>query len=287
MDFDFTTKAGWQKFWTAMVTLAVETLAIFGVAQGTLDTIQSLAALMGPIIIMIGMFVANQMAAKGKAAASQKVLETKVDMVKELAVTAPAVAVAVVNSTPSEPTQVIIPTNIPSTTEEVKAWQDKVKVDIDNELAASFHLPTPEAARKAHPELSSLNPSIVWSKSQIRLMDTVTGNISRGNSEAIYATENILLPAAEAALINQMGQDLGNGIKCNWPESYMAKDWVAWCKQHIQGLKTVGDKFDFRGYTVWYAGEVAWLWTKEISPIPWITDFKEGVKKEYWFPNKP
>ena len=293
-DFDFKTPAGWQKM-LAFVLNILATLAVsFGMAQAKVDSTVATITVLLPTISMILYFVVNQIAATGKAKTevikmeiANSVALTNADTIAVIAETKPEVAAqAIIETVPFVPVRVEIKpkTAIPSTPDEVKAWQEKVKVDIDNELAASFRLPSAEAARKAHPELSSLNPSIVWSKTQIRLMDTLTGNVV-SNSEAIYATENILLPAAQNALIDQQGQVLEQGITCNWKPSYMGQQWVKWCKDHIYSLKEVGGLFDFKGYTVWKAGEIATAWV--LHNIPWITDYKAGKATDYIFPDKP
>ncbi len=292
---DFKTVDGWKKFLAFVIGVAGTVLVGFGISQIKIDQILAVATTLSPFIAMIAYFIVNQIASAGKASTTVKMAsiaadvaiakqETIAEIAKESPEAAAEVMIATATPVASAPP---ITTTIPSTDEEVKVWQQKVKDDIDQELADSFKLSTPDAARKAHPELSSLNPSIVWSKTQSRLMDSAKSNISRGNYEAIYATEKLLRPAADAALVDQRGQTLEGGIKCQWPPSYMASSWVDWCNQHIQGLKTVGNKFDFTGYTVWQAGEIAWSWTKSVSPVAWISDFKNGVGTDYIFPNKP
>jgi len=54
----------------------------------------------------------------------------------------------------------------------------------------------------------------------------------------------------------------------------MGQQWVKWCEDHIYSLKEVGGLFDFKGYTVWQAGEIATAWV--LHDIPWITDYKAG-----------
>ena len=95
MDFDFSTKAGIQKFIVTLVGLLVEALTTFGVSQGTLDTIQSIVALATPILVLIIYYIVNQMAAKGKASTEVKKAEVVADTIKTLAMTAPDVAMAV------------------------------------------------------------------------------------------------------------------------------------------------------------------------------------------------
>jgi hypothetical protein len=69
MDFDFTTKAGFQKFFAFAVTMAVEVLAMFGLPQAKLDVAVQLGAILVPVLAMIGFFIVNQIAATGKAKA--------------------------------------------------------------------------------------------------------------------------------------------------------------------------------------------------------------------------
>jgi hypothetical protein len=78
MDFDFTTKAGYQKLFAFVLTMVIEALAVFGVSQAKLDVIVSAAAVAIPIISMIAFFIANQMAASGKAKQEIKKLEIAV-----------------------------------------------------------------------------------------------------------------------------------------------------------------------------------------------------------------
>lgn len=94
--WDFTTKAGIQKFVVTLVGLVVECLTVFGVAQGTLDTIQSIAAMATPILVVIIYYIVNQMAAKGKAQTEITKIEQKSDLIKTLAQTSPEVAIAAI-----------------------------------------------------------------------------------------------------------------------------------------------------------------------------------------------
>jgi hypothetical protein len=78
MDFDFSTKAGYQKLFAFVLTMVIEALAVFGVSQAKLDVIVSASAVAIPIISMIAFFIANQMAASGKAKQEIKKLEIAV-----------------------------------------------------------------------------------------------------------------------------------------------------------------------------------------------------------------
>ncbi len=125
MDLDFSTKAGIQKFIVTLVGLIVEALATFGVAQGTLDTAQSIITLATPILVMVIYFIVNQMAAKGKAAAAQNVLETKAATLITLAETAPQVAIAMykVADEPIAPTVSLVKDRIKAARATYGTWE--------------------------------------------------------------------------------------------------------------------------------------------------------------------
>lgn len=160
MDFDFTTKAGIQKFIVTLAGLLVEALTTFGVSQGMLDTIQSIVALATPILVLIIYYIVNQMAAKGKAATEVKKAEVVADTIKNLAITAPNVAMAVATYKVSAE-----PVVIPNIKEKIKTarvmfgtWQGAKSVMLQTfkdrfETAlkryASIGMTTIEAARKA------------------------------------------------------------------------------------------------------------------------------------------
>jgi hypothetical protein len=127
MDFDFTTKAGIQKFIVTLVGLVIEGLATFGVAQAKLDAISSVATIAAPIVAVVLYYIINQIAAKGKAITSQKVLETKVAMVEKLAVSAPDVAIAIAQTNPNPTVTAVIPTPANATVDPVPQVKDRIK----------------------------------------------------------------------------------------------------------------------------------------------------------------
>ena len=90
MDFDFSTKAGWQKFFVSLITIAAMVATAFGVSNS--DKWVTVGAVVAEFLAGIAFFIVNQNAAKGKAAATQAALETKADLIKTLAITAPEVA---------------------------------------------------------------------------------------------------------------------------------------------------------------------------------------------------
>jgi len=215
---------------------------------------------------------------------------------KEIAIAKAEAEIAVTKAVVAEPeSEIVEPSAIPSTDAEWEAWKAKVKEDIDKENAAwinrdignpKYHI-TPDQARAIKPELSSDNPTMVWSKTQIRLMDTVKGNV-QNNAEAIAAYEKALLPAAEAACYDAECRDCGstnqNGINvCKWPASPFCKQWREWCNTNLASLKLIESKkaFDFKGYPAWYAGEIATSWVKKLSPMK--TEYKEGKKIDIFF----
>ena len=184
--------------------------------------------------------------------------------------------------------------NLPTTDEGWDKWKAQVKSDIDQENADWLNKDignprlwiTPEQAKAMKPELSSDNPAMVWSKTQIRLMDTMRGNVM-SNAEAIAAYEKALLPAAEAACKDAADQSTlveGVAVKiCKWPASPMCKMWRAWCLENLESLKAVDAKkiFDFKGYPAWYAGEVATSWVRGLSPVS--TTYIEGKQINKYF----
>ncbi len=103
MDFDFKTQAGWQKFLAFALTLILELAAVFGVSQTSIDLIIKVAAILSPIVAMIGFFIVNQIAAVGKAKANQASQDAKIAMVEKLAITAPEVAIAIASPVSATP----------------------------------------------------------------------------------------------------------------------------------------------------------------------------------------
>ena len=95
MEFDFTTKAGIQKFIITILGIVVTALAMLGVTQAELDVLVSIVTMLAPILAMVAYYIVNQAAATGKAKANQAILETKTEMIKTLAITAPEVAIAI------------------------------------------------------------------------------------------------------------------------------------------------------------------------------------------------
>jgi len=95
MDFDFTTPAGIQKFIMSLVGIAGTVALAFGIAQENIDVWVKLIAILAPILASLIFALVNQSAAKGKAVAAQTALETKTEMIKTLAITAPEVAIAI------------------------------------------------------------------------------------------------------------------------------------------------------------------------------------------------
>jgi hypothetical protein len=173
MDFDFTTKAGIQKFIVTLVGLLVEALTTFGVSQGMLDTVQSIAALATPILVLVIYYIVNQMAAKGKAATEVKKAEVVSDTIKTLSVVAPDVALAVATyKVSADPTPAPF---IPNIKEKIKnarvmfgTWQGAKSVILQTfkdrfEAAlkryASIGMTTIEAARKAVYEITGISMS--------------------------------------------------------------------------------------------------------------------------------
>ena len=169
MEWNLTTKEGIKKFVVTLVGLIVEALATFGVAQGTLDTIQSIAALATPILVMVIYFFVNQYAAKGKAETAQKALDAKLNTLKSLAVTAPEVAKAVVQpvvpEAPKEAPVVLIRDRIAAARKTFGTWEGaksvmlgvfKDRYEAALKRYASMSLQPIEVVRKAVEEVSGV-----------------------------------------------------------------------------------------------------------------------------------
>lgn len=97
MDFDFTTKAGFQKAIITIVgILATVLISTFGWSPDKANVLVTLLTQFAPIIATVLYYVVNQIAASGKAAATATNNAIKADLVKTLAVSQPAVALAMV-----------------------------------------------------------------------------------------------------------------------------------------------------------------------------------------------
>ena len=70
MDFDLTTKTGWQKFLVSIVGIVSSVGLAFGMSQAAVDSIVAIVTALIPIIAAIAYYIVNQLAAKGKAAAT-------------------------------------------------------------------------------------------------------------------------------------------------------------------------------------------------------------------------
>jgi hypothetical protein len=95
MDFDFSTKAGFQKLIVYIVGI-LSTIAIgFGISQTKVDSLVQIVTTLTPLISTIAFYIVNQMAATGKAKTEIKKMEIATEAAKQ-GVT--------VTTTPCEPT---------------------------------------------------------------------------------------------------------------------------------------------------------------------------------------
>jgi len=134
-----------------------------------------------------------------------------------------------------------------------------------------------EMARLLVPDLSSMNPSIVWNKAQAVSIGYKISNLQ----EAVDIIEFLCLPPAKEALKGL--QIKYEGGTCQWPPSFYAAAWVEWCLKHMESLKKVmGSEYEDRliGRMAWEAGEIATSWTHFNSPV------KEDGNKRIWFDGK-
>ena len=115
MDFDFTTKAGIQKFLVTIFGLIIEVVAIL--MPQDVDTITKLGTMIIPILAVIAYYIVNQVAATGKAKTAQAELVTKTETIKTLAITAPEVAIALAS-----------PIILPQIAAPIPQVKDKIKV---------------------------------------------------------------------------------------------------------------------------------------------------------------
>ena len=111
MEIDVKTPAGIQKaIITVVGIIATVLINVLGWSPDKANTLVTIATQLAPIIAVVLYYIVNQVAAIGKAAASQKVLEVKADLVKTLAITAPEVAIAIIApSTIVSETEVLVP----------------------------------------------------------------------------------------------------------------------------------------------------------------------------------
>ncbi len=160
---------------------------------------------------------------------------------------------------------------------------------------------TREQARKLIPELSSDNPSRIWTRSQqCAIADEGTLSNEEKMQEAIDYYENILLPAALDALVDQQGQTLSSGKTCQWPPSHMATEWLAWCANNIfYTKKNIAERvynMGKAGYSLWYIGEYSTglFANAGIDPITGVqkkrlavnTTYKNGLEVKHYYPEK-
>lgn len=141
------------------------------------------------------------------------------------------------------------------TNQEIK---DKVDDELIGQIAAGLIVGIPstevsrEEARRLKPELSSLNPSRVWTRTQQEAMGT------KGIMEDAYEYYvELLLPAAEDALIDQE-KKLGTKT-CQFPASPFAASWVKWCVENIKSMEINMDEqvYNLDGYNLWEIGEIS------------------------------
>ncbi len=167
----------------------------------------------------------------------------------------------------------------------IEDFLDVVYSQVDTDLLNILWVNTGEIkslgdAVELLPELSSENPSRIWSRAQLDMMTLKVAN----NQEALFATEELLSPIAEEELDYQ--QSVLSGKKeCQWPVRLMAAEHVRWCKDHVTALEALKDAFDFKGYPVWEAGEIAngIYWKR----IPLDTKYIEGLPKAIYFQGNP
>ena len=99
MDFDFSTKAGWQKFFMGLITIGAMVATSLGLTG--VDKWVTIAAVVAEFLAGVAFYISNQNAAKGKAATEIKKQEIQSNLVQNLATTAPEVAVAMITSNPT------------------------------------------------------------------------------------------------------------------------------------------------------------------------------------------
>ena len=287
MDMDFTTKAGIQKLIVTIAGILGTTLiTTFGWSPDKTNVIVTLLTQFAPIIATVLFYVVNQIAAQGKATTAQKVLETKVAMIETLAESAPDVAMAIVAPMDNFPFPVEETLPVPKDwnlfKQEVK---DKVDDELREQLAFGLIVGVPATnvsraeARKLVPILSSDNPSRIWTRTQQYAMST-----EATMAEALDFYKNALLPAAEAALIDQQGTVLSSGKTCDWPPSFMAVKWIAWCRNNIASIeKNISEKvYNLNGDNAWNIGEISdGIINKRIAVN---TTYKNGVETKHFYP---
>lgn len=139
-------------------------------------------------------------------------------------------------------------------------------------------------ARKIKPILSSDNPSRVWTHTQLWFM------VHKGSMEdAIAGYDNALLPAALAALEDQLGKLLPSGNTCDWPPSPYAAEWVTWCINNSACIKTcLSEKvYNLNGDKLWYIGEIAnGIINKRIAVKTGYDVSQGGIPVLTYYPNK-
>ena len=215
-------------------------------------------------------------------------------------VTPPAITSQVQETklTPQQAAEVLGPATKPASTSreqdypaDLDAFMQIIKDEVDQENAdwlkkgaqSGYPMPyvTKEQARVMRPLYSSDNPSMVFS----RLLDRSEAILIDNNQQALDFTQKLLLPTAMEALTDQLGKILSSGAKCSWPPSPYAGFWVDWCKDHIEGLTEIikTSFYDFRDYSVWYAGEIAIDWVSK--NVPWKTTYFQGIPKNYYYPD--
>lgn len=199
---------------------------------------------------------------------------------------------------PQQPIETLGPATKPASTSReedypvnLDAFMQIIKDEVDQENAnwiktgavSGYPMPyiTKEQARVMRPLYSSDNPSMVFG----RLLGRSEAILIDNNQQALDFTQKLLLPAAMEALTDQLGKILTSGAKCSWPPSPYAGFWVDWCKDHIEGLTEIikTNFFDFKNYSVWYAGEIAIDWVSK--NVPWKTTYLQGVAKNYYYPD--
>ncbi len=298
--FDFTTKAGMQKAIITVVGIVGTVLiSTFGWSPDKANVFITALTQFAPIIAAVLYYIVNQIAAKGKAKAAQAVLETKTAMFKSIAVSAPEVAMAMIAplddfSFPVEELPLPVPKDWNAFKQKVK---DKVNDEVREQLAEGIIVGLPamnvskEEARRLVPAMSSDNSARIWTRSE-QFALSIEGTMQ----EALDYWTNILLPAAEAAVIDQRGQVLPSGKICNWPPNSEADKWLQWCKDNIAGIqKNVAEKvYNLNGYNLWMIGEISsgLFENAGIDPITGVqkkriavdTTYKNGIETKHYYP---
>ncbi len=302
--FDFSTKEGIQKFIITIIGIvATVVTSAFGISPDKASIWVSLLTQFAPLIAVVVYYIVNQYAAKGKAAASQVALETKVAMVKSLAVISPEVAIAVVNANtlPTAEPPITIPDEPLPVPKNWDAFKQQVKDKVDDELrgqlaegiivGVSACNVSREEARNKVPIMSSLNSARIWTRSE-QFALAIEGTMQ----EALDYWIKILLPAAEAAVIDQRGQLLPNGKICDWPPNSEADKWLRWCKDNIAGIqKNIAEKvYNLNGYNLWNTGEISsgLFENAGIDPVTGVqkkriavdTTYKNGIETKHYYP---